>query len=288
MQVKTITQSNLEEKIADYEHLVETKQGNQDMLAFYASEIVRMKEELEKEIKDIKKLERNAKKEMVSDDDRVEVIVLITKNDRDYVLDCIKGLFLSEYPFKITVYENSLNTRNTAKIWNKLIKESTCGYILLIDSDGFPQNDIITPMVNVLKTHKKVAVVGPVCGTSGVTTVQSVMHTGRDPFSTDGHISGYCMMFRKDIFDDLPFFDERFVFYGQESDWIEYIHRNTDYKVYVCPQAHVIHGFNGISSTSAKIDEESGRFNFRLDAEYAQALGKIKVKEYEESTDSRS
>jgi len=222
----------------------------------------------------VRAIEIEAAKPLVTDEKRVEIIVLITQNDRDIVIDCIKGILLSPYPFKITIYDNTANTRNTSKAWNKLIKESTCGYVMVIDSDAFPQNHYwLEAMVKLLEKYPDAAVVGPVAGEPSVTTIQSMAYKEKAPeILTDGHISGYCMLFRKSIFEKVGYFDEDFVFYGQESDWIEKILEERKYQVLVTRQAWVKHGIAGKPSVSADRAVEAGVFNKRADSEYSQAL----------------
>lgn len=220
-------------------------------------------------MEDIYKL---AQKPLIDDKRRVEVIMLVVGNDRDVALKSIEGIFKTKYPFKLTIYENSLNSKNTSKIWNKLIKESVCEYVMLIDSDAFPQNDFLTEMVEVLESHPDAAVVAPVAGDSAVTTVQSMSPKDFQEMETDGHISGYCMLFRKSIFEEVGYFDEDFYFYGQDSDWTERVLEGRKYKIYVVPRAYVIHGIGGEASISSVRMEQAGEFDRMRDSDYAKAL----------------
>ena len=232
------------------------------------SQIMKEEEEI------VRQIETEAARPLVTDEKRVEIIVLITHNDRDIVIDCIKGILLTKYPFKITIYDNSDNSRNTSRAWNKFIRESTCGYVMLIDSDAFPQNERwLLSMVEILEKYPDAAVVGPVAGEPSVTTIQSMGYKEKAPeIETDGHISGYCMLFRKSIFDQVGYFDEDFVFYGQESDWIEKILEQRKYRVLITRQAWVKHGLAGKPSVSADRAVAEGTFNKRADSEYSQAL----------------
>lgn len=260
------------EKIKEYSDLIARGQETAESVKWRNGEIERYRELIKKETDELEKIRDFARKPLITDDKRVEIIMLITDNDRDLAIKAIEGIFLTKYPFKLTIYENTLNTKNTAKIWNKLIKESTCGYVMLIDSDAFPQNDCLTEMIKVLEQNPRAAVVGPVAGDSAVTTIQQMKPKNTDGMETDGHISGYCLLFRKNIFEELGYFDEDFYFYGQESDWIEKILEKKDYKIYVAPRTHVIHGLNGEASISSRRLEEKGEFNRSRDSEYSQAL----------------
>lgn len=217
-----------------------------------------------------------AEKDLVSDEDRVEIIMLCIGNDRDWALKSVEGIFKTNYPFKLTIYENSLNPRNTSKIWNKLIKQSTCGYVCLVDSDAVPQNDFVTPLMDAMKTKENVAVVCPVTGGSGASKVQDIAPSDAPGFSVGEHVSGYCWLFKKDVFDQIGYFDEDFVFYGQDSDWCERVLENGKLSMYVCPRAHVTHGNGSLVSVSATRLENKTEFSRQLDANYSQYLCKMK------------
>lgn len=260
------------ERIKEYADLIARGQETAESAEWRSKEIERYGELIKKETNELEKIYDLARKPLTTDEERVEIIMLVTNNDRDLAIKAIEGVFLTKYPFKLTIYENTPNTKNTSKIWNKLIKESVCGYVMLIDSDAFPQNDCLTEMMKVMKQNPRAAVVGSVAGNSAVTTIQQMKPKDADGMETDGHISGYCMLFRRSIFEEIGYFDEDFYFYGQESDWIEKILEEKKYKVFIAPRAHVIHGLNGEASISSRRLEEKGEFNRSRDSEYAQVL----------------
>src|SRR5210317_1826687 len=81
-----------------------------------------------------------AKKPLSDDFDvqRVEIIMLKFKEQPDIIDEAINRIIHNtDWPFKLTVYDNRLNPANTSKIWNKLIKDSTCDYVCIIDSDAY-------------------------------------------------------------------------------------------------------------------------------------------------------
>jgi cellulose synthase/poly-beta-1,6-N-acetylglucosamine synthase-like glycosyltransferase len=210
---------------------------------------------------------------LVSDEERVEIIILDHENSRDMTLECLKCILEKvQYPIKITVYDNTLNSMNTAKIWNKLIKQSTCGYVLIMDNDAFAQNDFVSEMVRAVERHTNAAVVGPVAGDKSVTTCQEIQPIDKPEEEVDGHISGYCMLFRRKIFDEFRYFDEDFMFYGQESDWMQEIIEERKYRIYVVPRAYVKHGIAGEASISSMRKLNQGGFDRGLDAEYSEVL----------------
>lgn len=218
--------------------------------------------------------------------ERVEIIVLKYKSP-EMEKDCISRIIeYTQWPYKLNVFDNRGNGPNTSKAWNKLIKESTCDYILLIDSDAFVQNTIgkihgerqpegtcwLTEMMKAYKRYENVAIVGPVCGTNSVSTMQAMAPKDEEGFTIDGHLSGYCFLTHKSIYDKVGFFDEDFCFYGQESDWIEKILEEGKYKIVIAPRAHVTHGYEQVGSEAARQAEKEGEISIEKDASYSKLM----------------
>ncbi len=229
---------------------------------------------------------------------RVEIIILKYKSP-EMEQDCVSRIIkYTRHPYKLNVFDNRGNGPNTARAWNKLIRESTCDYVLFIDSDAFVQNTVgrirgieapdgvcwLEEMMKAFHLFKDVAIVGPVCGTPATSTMQWMQPADQEPFLIDGHLSGYCFLTHKSIYDKVGYFDEDFCFYGQESDWIERVfesNRNdgTDYKVVIAPRAHVIHGYENEGSVAAKQALGEGELDPTMDASYSYLMWNWKKKQ---------
>lgn len=221
---------------------------------------------------------------------RVEIIVLKYKSP-EMEKDCINRIIeYTQWPYKLNIFDNRGNGPNTSKIWNKLIKESTCDYVLFIDSDAFVQptraqdTDTdskkcwLTEMMKPFTMWKNIAIIGPVCGTNAVSTMQSMDPSGSEPFEIDGHISGYCFLTYKSIYEKYGMFDEDFCFYGQESDWIEKIMERKEDRIVIVPRAHVIHGYDSKGSVAGKKAEKDGELNIDEDSSYSYIMWNLKKK----------
>ena len=229
---------------------------------------------------------------------RVEIIVLKYKSP-EMEQDCVSRIIrYTQWPYKLNIFDNRGNGPNTAKAWNKLIRESTCDYILFIDSDAFIHNTIkernrhpmpngicwLTEMMKAFDMYDNVAFVGPTCGTLAVSTVQSMRPEDQDPFCVEGHLSGYCFLTKKSIYEEVGYFDEDFCFYGQESDWIEIlkernVYEKKNYKLVVVPRAHVIHGYDNHGSLAAKQAVEEDNLDIGEDSAYSYYCWNMKKKQ---------
>ena|SRR3990167_8017392 len=129
-------------------------------------------------------------------------------------------------------------------------------------------------MMKAFNLFDNVAWVGPVCGSNAVTTMQASRPEDMEPIEVSGHLSGYCFLTKKSIYDELGYFDEDFCFYGQESDWIDRVfeinkYQKKDYKITIAPRAHVVHGYDGEGSQAAKQAEQEEHMDTGEDSQYS-------------------
>jgi hypothetical protein len=152
---------------------------------------------------------------------RVEIIMLKFKEEPKIIDEAIHRIIHNtNWPFKLTIYDNRPNTANTSRIWNKLIKDSTCDYVLIIDSDAYvPKTEPcwLTRMMDSIDDRGIVIPVSDAPGGAG-------QHVGRaekypNAVLNTGVWSGYCFLVDKRIFEKYGYFNEDFYIYGQDSEW---------------------------------------------------------------------
>lgn len=154
---------------------------------------------------------------------RVEIIML-KFNESPEIIDKSISLILhnTQWPFKLTIFDNRLNSPNTSKIWNKLIRESTCDYVCIIDSDAYIPEGIkpcwLTRMMESIDDTGIVVPVGNVDGVGGCNraTAAEQYPSARKCTSV---WSGYCFLIKKSILQTTKMFDEAFNAYGQDSEF---------------------------------------------------------------------
>ena len=172
------------------------------------------------ELKQIKEL---ASKPLTNDKDtrRVEIIMLKFKEAPEVIDKAIHNIIHNtNHPFKLTIFDNRLNSANTSKIWNKLISETTCDYILVIDSDAFVPKCEPCWLSRMMESIDETGLVVPVSSCGGGAR-QHVLRAEEYPsFVINKDIwSGFCFLFKKELYENIGKFDERFYIYGQDSEW---------------------------------------------------------------------
>ena len=200
----------------------------------------------------------------------VEIIVLKFK-DPEIEIECAKRIIENtDWPFKLVFYDNRLNTANTSKIWNKLIKDSTCDYMLIIDSDAFvPKTEPcwLTRMMESFQ-HEDCAVVVPVSNNvGGAYQKVSVAEKYPSEMKHNSVWSGFCWLMKKSVMKESGPLDEQFYFYGQDSEFAHRIAKK-GIKSYMRKDVFVEHH----SGYSGKKAEAAGTFDREADKTMARLL----------------
>jgi len=202
---------------------------------------------------------------------RVEIIMLKYK-DPEVEKKCVSKIIENtDYPFKLTVYDNRPGTKNISKIWNKLIKESTCDYVCILDSDAFVPKGWLTEMMKCFKKDNCYVAVPRVNNTS--CPQQHFDHAeDKDPEVLEHILAAQIVLYKKEVFEKVGYFDEEFLLYGQDSEWSDRLLKSSC-KGYVVPRVLVDH----VGSYSIKKTTKEGTYDPGVEREYAGILFRRKT-----------
>ena len=206
---------------------------------------------------------------------RVEIIILKYKSP-EIEKECLQRIIdHTSHPYKLTFFDNRPNGANMSKAWNKLIKESTCELVVVMDSDAFVTDGWLEELVKAMDIQD-CAIAAPVLDKSVGAQVQRIPKSTLEPFFTNNHITGCCFITRKNIIEELGWFDEDFLVFGQDSDMNEKIINHPFYKVYVVPSSLVYHGKIEdtvyIASYSTRKAADDREYSYHVDVNYAPVL----------------
>lgn len=158
---------------------------------------------------------------------RVEIIMLKFKESPEIIDKAIlRIIHNTDWPFKLTIFDNRLNTANTSRAWNKLVSESTCDYVLIIDSDAYIPANKLSPcwLTRMMESIDETGIVIPVSNAPGgdhQNVGKQAPYGAVQPINR-GIWSGYCFLFKVSVWAGLGGFNEHFYVYGQDS---EFAHR---------------------------------------------------------------
>ena len=174
-------------------------------------------------MEEFQRIKELAKVPMTDDHEtkRVEIIMLKFKEPLKVIGQAVSDIIdNTNWPFKLTVFDNRLNTANTSRAWNKLIKDSTCDYVLLIDSDCFVPKLSPCWLTRMMESIDETGIVIPVVDNTGSPSHRAVIEQKYPSTARNISIwSGMCFLFKKSTYEQLGAFDERFFLYGQDSEW---------------------------------------------------------------------
>lgn len=131
----------------------------------------------------------------------------------------------TSYPYLLTYFDNYNSGKSLTKAWNFLINNAKDSkYICLLNNDTKVTKNWLTKLVQVLENDASIGFVGPsgnchspqneIKSEEEAKKYPNIIKVMKDP------ISGFCVVFRKNIWEELTGFDERFPLYGSESMFI--------------------------------------------------------------------
>jgi hypothetical protein len=200
----------------------------------------------------------------------VEIIVLKWKCPEVETKCAERIIRHTSWPFKLTMYDNRPNTPNTSRIWNKLIRESTCPYVCVMDSDVFVEPSDPCWLTRMMETFlvpdcRLVLPLTNRCSNPAQKAERA------DPYSSiaggAGVWSGFCFLMKPSLLDEVGPFDEEFVGYGQDSEFAARLARNGG-GAYIRRDVWMEH----LHGSSFKAAQSSGEHDATADRAYAQEL----------------
>jgi GT2 family glycosyltransferase len=142
------------------------------------------------------------------------------------------------------------------------VKESTCDYVMLIDSDAYVPKQSPCWLTTMMQSIENTGLVIPVSSSQGGAH-QYVTQAEKYPsYEYNKDIwSGYCFLFTKEAYKKVGPFQEKFYIYGQDSEWA---HRAKRIGGAVMRKDVLVEHIGGYSFSSDPLREE--------DKTYARAL----------------
>lgn len=189
-------------------------------------------------------------------------IILVRYGMREYEDETIEQVLKCTKDFHLTVYDNWFRDANLSTVWNDLIERSDADTICLLNTDVVVTEGWLEKLKEGLTP--KVGAIGPISNRAGG-------HQGGHAKPVDDNIrecsmlSGFCLVFPKNVWREVGGFDEKFKLYGEDSDFCFRIRRK-GYKLMTHYGVWIFH--HGAKSTEAakrrgkdidKIRNESAR-----------------------------
>jgi|SRR3989344_1884335 len=206
---------------------------------------------------------------------RVDIIILKYK-EPEVEVRCAKEIIENtEWPYKLTFYDNRQGTKNLAKIWNKLIRESTCDYILLLNTDAFVPKLNPCWLTRMMETFHidGCAVVLPRVTKTSCAQQRAYVAEDKSPEKMTMIFAAQCVLFKKEIFEQVGYLDEEFLLRGQDSEWAHRLLRS-QYNAYLRPDVLVEHIGHYSINNAEKNEEIFGA----VEAQYAIDVFNKKIK----------
>jgi GT2 family glycosyltransferase len=149
-------------------------------------------------------------------------IILIKYNNEKVEKPCINSVIKhTKAPHHLTIYDNYPDNENIGKLWNRLISQSDAEYICLLNTDTLLTDNWLTDLLEAFDMFNDVGAVGP--STNNSKNHQSSIEPPLPSSVIDFRaaypkecLSGFCLVFSRNIFKLVGGFPEDYGFYGQE------------------------------------------------------------------------
>jgi GT2 family glycosyltransferase len=133
-------------------------------------------------------------------------------------------------------------------------------FFLMLNSDAFPEVDAIHALLDFMRTHPKAGVTGPRTHNADGSLQLSCFRLPSPGYAwlenlwlSDGYrnwphdtvrhvdfVIGACMLVRREVYQQVGGFDERFFMYSEETDWQRRIH-DAGWDIIFVPEARITH-----------------------------------------------
>lgn len=186
----------------------------------------------------------------------IEVLV-VDNASSDSTVNIIREKFPS-----VLIFQNNVNYGYSYAV-NRGYSESVGKYILILNPDTVLEDEFIKKVINLMDSLPEIGILGvslistngkiqPTCWKepSLLTVIYDMMlpyffslklvTLQPEKFASVPMVSGACMIVRKDVFQTLGGFDERFFLYYEDVDFC-YRARKLGYKIFFTPDIKVIH-----------------------------------------------
>jgi GT2 family glycosyltransferase len=245
-------------------------------------------------------------------------IIIVNYNTKELLQGCIRSIFLNtkKVIYEIIVVDNNsiddsqhmvkktfpdvlllCNKENVgfSSANNMAYEHSKGEYLLFLNSDTLILDGAIEKMINYLKTHPQVGIVGPKildyqhqpCSSFqrfldvkklflGSKYLKHVLDVEKYRMSYPSYdftsiqdvewVSGACLAVRRDVFEEVGFWDEKYFLYYEDMDLCYQVFKS-GYRVVYYPEAAITHLFGQSARKSIqnlkKIEKNSMRYYFK-------------------------
>jgi hypothetical protein len=169
------------------------------------------------------------------------------------------------YPYYLTYIDNYSSGLSLTEAWNIFINLSPSKYQVLLNNDTEVSPYWLTKMIEVFDKHEDAFAVGP--STNSCHSIQNTIGTQeladkhKDKIvklDFGQHLSGFCLVLKKEIFNKLGGLDERYPLYGSESDLLDKAQR-AGYNLYWRKETFIFHHGEQSVKAAENLDVEKER-----------------------------
>jgi len=194
------------------------------------------------------KMTSNCINSLIASERAIDMEIIIIESNKNYLN---LGFVYPDY-VKVIVPDSDFNFH---KFLNIGIKVSKGDYVALCNNDLIFQENWFNEIVKISNRHKDILSFSP----NGDKVGSNEKHTFEIGYKVQKHIKGWCIVVKREVFDQIGLLDETFDFYYADNDYAMSIKCN-NIKHALVFNSHVFHLEKKSSSNSSDIFEEKKDF----------------------------
>src|SRR3989344_4898538 len=183
-------------------------------------------------------------------------IVVLHYGDSNLTLNCIKSI-LRNKKLKIINNKENLGYAGGMNIGIRYALSKGADYVLLLNNDVFFEKEIISNLVNFFEKNKNAGIVAPAIKfikkkkkkknfggkdnkIFGRTSHNEAENINEKNIKLTDYVSGCCMLIKKEVFQKIGLFDEKFFLYYEDVDFCLRA-KKAGFKTFVLPSVSIYH-----------------------------------------------
>lgn len=180
-------------------------------------------------------------------------VVVVDNRSRKSSLDALKAQGSRLKNLILIENKENLGFAGGANVGIKKALKEGAEYVMLLNQDAIIKSNAVEKLVNIMGKDKRIGICGPlilapnkkIWSAGGVVDKKrySAGHLfkilNKNPYQVD-FVSGCCMMIKKEVFEKIGFFDERFFLYYEDVDLCIRAQK-AGFKVVLVPKTVVYH-----------------------------------------------
>lgn len=177
-------------------------------------------------------------------------IFIVRFNTPKLDINCVRSIIdkTMYFPYNIILHDNSITNQTLSYLWNMAFEKTDSEFICFLNNDTIVTAGWLTKMMETIMSDDSIGAVGP--STNNCGNVQKIKDGSlvdykqeidmEKTYGKKWQLSGFCHLVRKDAWNVVGGFSNKYAHYGQENEFF-HLMQKAGYKTIWRKDAFVFH-----------------------------------------------